>query len=52
MTAMVREMNWDAVARREGEAIAELSSVDVEDVSGGWFWLVGLGLLLWPTDLW
>ena len=52
MTTMVRGMNWDTVAQQEGEAIIELSSKDSEDVSGGipLPWLVGLGLLLWPTS--
>jgi len=39
MTAMVRETSWDAVAHQEGEAMIELSSVHVEEVSGGIWWL-------------
>ena len=50
MTTMVRGMNWDTVAQQEGEAIVELSSVDVEEVSGGWlWWAIGAVMLLWPT---
>ena len=52
MSAMVREMGWDVVARQEGDAIIELTSTDVEGVSGGFWWLpiavrVAFGLL-WP----
>ena len=52
MSAMVREMGWDVVARQEGQAIVDLSSTDVEEVSGGLLWLpiaVGVAIvLLWP----
>ena len=56
MTAMAQEMSWDSVARREGDAIIELSSVDVEDVSGGIPWRqIGIVIdilfqLLWPEE--
>ncbi len=53
MNTMVREMNWNAVARQEGDAIVELSSANAEEVSGGWlWWAIGAAMLLWPTRAW
>ena len=52
MNTMVQAMDWDAVARQEGDALVELSPASVEEVSGGLLWLgvaIGVALLLWPA---
>lgn len=62
MNAMVHDMTWNVIQETEGDQIQAISDAEVEEVSGGWFWIaaavvgagvsgfgVGLGVSYWAN---
>ena len=45
MSTKVQGMNWEMVVRREGHEITPLSSGEIKEVTGGWFWFLARAAL-------